>query len=208
MAGGCGRTYRVDPSLDPAPCNALQDTGTGLLVPATVLQGQPGITVTAPAAGDCPQAWQIGVDASWAQNSTLTFAHALNGADRVYEQITEIPPLTIPRAGTWEVDYNTRGVAQIPAGTAASLYVVAGIYKNGALIVGSEAMLAGTTGAGSVIQIQATGGMSFLHPFAAGDVVTLWAYRVGQTGTASIASNPDGRTRISCHWLAPVGDGP
>ncbi|PWI15957.1 hypothetical protein DI272_18655 [Streptomyces sp. Act143] len=144
------------------------------------------------------------VDASWAQGSTLTFAHNLTGADRVYEQITEVPPLTIPRAGVWEVDYNARGVVQMPVGVAGAVYSSAALYKNGVIIGGSEAMLAGTNGAGSVVQ--ATGGLSFLHPFAAGDVVTLWAYRIGTSGNASVVSNADGRTRISCHWLGPPDD--
>ncbi|MFI0827289.1 hypothetical protein ACH4Q7_22855 [Streptomyces roseolus] len=146
------------------------------------------------------------VDASWAQNGTLAFAHPLDGADRVFEQVTAVPALTIPRAGVWEVDYNARGVVQVPVGATGAEYVTAAIYKNGALIVGSEAMLAGTNGGGTVSQ--ATGGISFLHPFAAGDVVTLWAYRIGPTGTASVVSNPDGRTRISCHWLGPSTDTP
>ncbi|MET9462427.1 hypothetical protein ABZY05_46770 [Streptomyces canus] len=206
MAGPCGRTYRIDPRLDPAPCNALQQGPAGLLVPETQLQAEPGIAMTAPAADSCPAVWQIGVDASWAQNATLNFSHALNGADRVYEQITEVPALTIPRAGVWEVDYNARGAVGMPAATAGAMYVTAALYKNGAQIVGSEAMVVGIGGAGN--GSQATGGLSFLHSFAAGDVVTLWAYRIGQAGAASVVSNVDGRTRLSFHWLGPTGDTP
>ncbi|MFJ7489683.1 hypothetical protein ACIQZB_00230 [Streptomyces sp. NPDC097727] len=199
--------YRADPTVDPAPCNALTLTGAGLLVPEVEIQAQPGVTVTAPAADACPQAWQIGVDASWAQNATLAFAHELGGPDRVFEEITEVPPLRIPRAGVWEVDYNVRGAVGIPPGTAAAEYVTAAIYKNGAPIVGSEAMIIGVVGADN--GAQAAGGLSFLHAFAAGDVVTLWAYRIGQAGGApSVVSNPDGRTRLMLHWLGPVGDAP
>lgn len=144
------------------------------------------------------------VDGSWMQNPTLTFNHPLTGADRVWEKVSEVPALTVPRAGIWEVDYNARGAVSVP--TAAGQYVMTGIYKNGALIVGTEALVVGTAGAGS--GAQATGGISFLHPFTAGDVVELWAFRVGQAGTSAVVSNPDGRTRIMGHWLAPVGDGP
>lgn len=200
-----GTNSGVYPRLDPAACNALTQGPAGLLVPDVELQAQPGVTVTAPAAGACPQAWQIGVDASWAQNATLTFSHAMNGADRTWERVTEVPTLTIPRAGTWEVDYNARAAVGVAAGGVGGMYVVVGIYKNGALIVGTEAMAAGITGAGN--GAQATGGVAFLHPFAAGDTVELWAYRIG-TGAASVVSNPDGRTRIAAHWLAPTGDTP
>ncbi|MET8609814.1 hypothetical protein [Streptomyces misionensis] len=206
MAGSCGRAYRIDPRRDPAPCNALQDGPDGLLVPAVELQAQPGITVTPPAPGACPAVWEIGVDASWAQNGNLTFAHSLTGADRVWERVAEVPTLTIPRAGVWEVDYNARGAVSLPAATAGAEYVTAGVYKNGALIVGSESLVCGTAGAGT--GGQATGGLSFLHPFNAGDTVELWAYRIGQAGTASVVSNPDGRCRLMLHWLAPVGDAP
>lgn len=198
--------YRIDPRLDPAACNAISQGAAGLLVPKVELQAQPGLTVTAPADGACPAVWEIGVDASWLQNGSLAFNHALTGADRVWERVSEVPTLTIPRDGVWEVDYNARAVASLPAAAAADLYVTAGIYKNGSLIVGTEALLAGVIGGGT--GAQSTGGLAFFHPFDAGDTVELWAYRIGQAGTASVISNPDGRTRIMAHWLAPLGDTP
>ncbi|MFI7467431.1 hypothetical protein [Nonomuraea sp. NPDC049646] len=71
MAGACGRTYRIDPKVDPAACNALQQTASGLLVPGTEVTGiAPGaavgtersvdVDVMPPAAGACPQNWQVG----------------------------------------------------------------------------------------------------------------------------------------------------
>ncbi|KAA9379616.1 hypothetical protein F5972_08140 [Microbispora cellulosiformans] len=188
---------------DPAGCNALTETAAGLLVPEVLIEVDPGLAVTPPAAGDCPQVWRIGVDAAWVQNATLTFNHALTGADRVWEKVSEVPTLTIPRAGVWAMDYNARGAVSVP--TAAAQYVMTGIYKNGALIVGTEALIVGIAAANGA---QATGGLSFLHPFNAGDTVELWAFRVGQAGASAVVSNPDGRTRITGHWIAPVGDGP
>ncbi|MDP4501063.1 hypothetical protein [Nonomuraea turcica] len=206
MAGSCGRVYRIDPRIVDSACNALTQTAAGLLVPEAQLQAGPGITVTPPADGACPAVWQVAADGSWAQNATLTFTHVLDGADRVYEQVTEVPAITIPRAGVWEVDYNARASVAMPAATAGSEYVTTALYKNGAAIVGSEALIIGTTGAGSANQ--ATGGLSFLHSFAAGDLVTLWAYRIGQAGAGAVHSNVDGRTRISMHWIGPEGDTP
>jgi hypothetical protein len=71
MAGNCGRTYRIDPRLDPAACNALSETPSGLLVPRTEVTGiAPGgavstersvdVDVTPPAAGACPENWTVG----------------------------------------------------------------------------------------------------------------------------------------------------
>jgi hypothetical protein len=73
MAGGCGRTYRVDPRVEPAACNALTQTATGLLVPGTRVLGSSGpgpgrvasdlqsvdVVVAAPAADDCPANWTV-----------------------------------------------------------------------------------------------------------------------------------------------------
>lgn len=200
MAGKCGHTFRIDPRVSPDPCNALTQGAAGLLVPRVDIAAEPGVKVTAPAAGDCPQTWSIGVDSSWVQTPSLNFSHPVTGGDRVWERISEVPTLTIPRAGTWEVNYDARGAV----GNAATMrYLTAGIYKNGALIVGTEAMVVGSTGG-----VQATGGMSFLHEFNAGDTVELWAYRIGQDGTAVVISNPDGRTRLMLHWLGPIGDTP
>ncbi|WP_405961290.1 hypothetical protein OG235_37150 [Streptomyces sp. NBC_00024] len=71
MAGACGRTYRIDPKLDPAACNGLTETASGLLVPRTEVTGiAPGtavgtersvdVDVTPPAAGACPENWTVG----------------------------------------------------------------------------------------------------------------------------------------------------
>ncbi|SOE31796.1 hypothetical protein [Streptomyces sp. OK228] len=152
------------------------------------------------------------VDGAWADSTTLNFLHTLTGALRAWEAIPEVPLLTIPRAGVWEVNFQVRGVALLPAPGAANTDtgVVAGMYKNGALVAGTEAMviyhseLAGDQGK----QIQATGSRQFMHLFAAGDTVGLGAYRLGTFGSAAVVSNGDGRTYISAHWVAPEGDTP
>ncbi|MER6367439.1 hypothetical protein ABT255_03500 [Streptomyces mirabilis] len=212
MAGACGRTYRVDPTIDPAPCNALTQTATGLLVQGVEIEADPGLTVTAPAPGDCPQTWRIGVDSSWAQGPwSVAGVHDLNGPDRVYEQITEVATMVIPRAGVWEVNYAVRGAAILPANTAGGQYVTAALFQNGAIISGAEVMVVGVTqgaGTGPSHGAQATGSNVFMRFFAAGDQVTLHAYRIGQLGTASVINNGDGRTRVMAHWIGPTGDTP
>ncbi|MER6632316.1 hypothetical protein ABT301_29550 [Streptomyces sp. NPDC000987] len=201
MAGKCGQTYRIDPRVSPDPCNALTQGPAGLSAPRVDIVADPGLKVTAPGAGDCPQTWRVGVDASWAQTPPLTFQQQVTGADHAWERIADVPTIAVPRAGIWEVDYSARGAVG-NAGT--TEYLTAGIFTNGALIPGSETMVAGATGTNT--GAQATGGMSFVHEFAAGDTVELWAYRIGQDGNAYILSNDDGRTSVMMHWLGPAGD--
>lgn len=78
MAGKCcgGGTMVVRSAssaatVDPAACNALTESASGLLVPSVAVQGiAPGgavstersvdVDVTAPASGACPATWQVG----------------------------------------------------------------------------------------------------------------------------------------------------
>jgi hypothetical protein len=151
------------------------------------------------------------VDGSWAQTPVVTFSRSLTGADRVWEVVTESPAITIPRAGVWVVSYQARGVAALPAaGAAQGIGVVAGLYKDGVLIGGSEVMAAFQADGGSqpATQVQATGSRQFVHRFTAGQTVQLAAYRIGQTGQASVVSNGDGRCYVTAHWIGPFEDGP
>ncbi|GGT11162.1 hypothetical protein ACFFV7_35755 [Nonomuraea spiralis] len=136
---------------------------------------------------------------TWLQTDPLNFSHTINGADRVYERISEVPELKIPFPGVWEVSYNARPMLAVTS-SANALFVHTAIFKNGAVIPGSEAV----TGIQSPAHgSQNTAGQTFLHTFAAGDVVTLHGFRIGQAGTAAVASNSDGRTGVMAHWVAP-----
>lgn len=142
-------------------------------------------TVAAPSGGG----WE------WVQTGPLAFNHTLAGADRAFEQVSEVPALTIPFPGVWEVSYNARAYTQ------KGLCVTPALFNNGNLIPGSEALICvDSTNAGT----QDTIGQTFTHTFAAGDVVTLHAYRLGRGGSASILSNGDGRTRVTAHWVSPT----
>lgn len=119
MAGACGRTYRVDAPVDPAPCNALTRTAGGLLVPHTALQGiAPGgavsaqrsvdIDVTAPAAGACPETWQVGARLTPVSGQT-SGAVGLGAAP--FDTWTTVTgaQLTLPEAGVYEVIADVQG---------------------------------------------------------------------------------------------------
>ena len=133
----------------------------------------------------------------WVQTDPVAFDRSLTGADRAYVQVSEVPALTIPFPGVWEVSYSAR-VYLNPGATTTWEYVNTALSKNGAVIPGSEAL----TGIyGSNVASFHTAGQTFMATFAAGDVVTLQAFRVGQTGSAAIQSNADGRTGVMAHWV-------
>ncbi|MEU2264930.1 hypothetical protein ABZ568_00450 [Streptomyces olindensis] len=132
------------------------------------------------------------VDGAWVQTGTLTFNRPLDGADRAWEVVTEVPAVTITRAGVWEVNVQARGVAALPAAAAgAGSGVTIGVYKNGALIPGTEAMAVFQSEAegDQGDQVQASASRQFMHTFAAGDTVQL-----GHTGSARPARQASSAT--------------
>ncbi|MEU9122259.1 hypothetical protein AB0C96_20745 [Streptomyces sp. NPDC048506] len=136
---------------------------------------------------------------SWTQTGPLTFNHILT-ADSVYEKISEVPALTIPYAGVWEIAYNAHTNFAITA-SGGLLLIHTALYNNAGIMPGSEAVTGIQTAAG--FGFQATAGQTFLYTFAAPDTVMLYAYRNGATATAAISSGDDGRTGIMAHWVSP-----
>ena len=119
MAGCCGRTYRLDAPLDPAPCNALTRTAGGLLVPHTALQGiAPGgavsaersvdIDVTPPAAGACPQTWQVGARLTPVSGQTSGAVGLDSAPANTWVPVTGAN-LLLPEAGVYEVIADVQG---------------------------------------------------------------------------------------------------
>lgn len=122
MAGSCGRLYRIDPRLDPAACNALTETASGLLVPGTEVTGiAPGtavgtersvdVDVTPPAAGACPENWTVGA------RLTPVFGSRTAGvADLRTSAIGQQVPLPnsqvlLPEAGVYRLTAHLFGLA-------------------------------------------------------------------------------------------------
>lgn len=131
---------------------------------------------------------------TWLQTSPVDCNHALSGAAYADERISEIPDLTIPHPGVWEISYHARPWVGGNASTDA--LVRTALYKNGQVIPGTEAV------AGGKWEGQTTIGQTILEKFDVNDVITLHAYRIG-TGSASVLSNHDGRTGIMAHWVSP-----
>ncbi|WP_336048107.1 hypothetical protein [Streptomyces sp. CA2R101] len=138
---------------------------------------------------------------SWVQTGPLTFTHALTGLDFDYEHISEVPTLTIPYAGVWEIAYNAHRNLALPS-NGAVLLIRAALYNNGVIIEGSESVsgIQSATGFG----FQSTAGQTLLHTFAAQDQVALYAHRQGPAAAVGgISSGGDGRTGIMAHFVSP-----
>lgn len=220
MGGCCGS--RATLRINPADCNALSQTAAGLLVPDVQLQADPGVTVTPPAAGDCPQTWRIGTDASWAQTEPTTFLHTLSGPSWQFETITALPAVPIPRSGWWDVDYQVRVVSSIEdANTGTTLRqngVGAGLLHNGTVVPGTEMTV--------VLQMQQIGDEAVylqtetsrrrVLALAAGDTLALAARpfkdppggnpNVIGAGASHVLGDSNGWTHITARWIGPVGD--
>ncbi|MFF2964230.1 hypothetical protein ACFVT1_36305 [Streptomyces sp. NPDC057963] len=111
--------YRTDPTVDPAPCNALTLTAAGLLAPRTEVAGSgPGgavgtersvdIDVTAPAGGTCPQAWQVGARLTPVHGQTSGVVSLQDAAYDTWVPVTGAQ-LTLPEPGVYELVADVQG---------------------------------------------------------------------------------------------------
>ncbi|MEH0579125.1 MULTISPECIES: hypothetical protein [Streptomyces] len=119
MAGNCCGSVRVLPRLDPAACNALEQTASGLLVPRTTLQGiAPGgavstersvdVDVTAPPADACPETWMIGARLTPVSGQTSGSVGLGAAPFDTWTTVTGAQ-LTLPEAGLYEVVADVQG---------------------------------------------------------------------------------------------------
>ncbi|WP_329361183.1 hypothetical protein [Streptomyces sp. NBC_01483] len=118
MVGSCCGSVRVLPRLDPAPCNALTQTASGLLVPRTAVQGiAPGTAVSAersvdidvqtPTVGACPETWTVGARLTPVSGQT-SGAASLQGSP--FDTWVAVPgTLVLPEAGVYELDADVQG---------------------------------------------------------------------------------------------------
>ncbi|WP_405759440.1 hypothetical protein OG234_13185 [Streptomyces sp. NBC_01420] len=112
---GIGTVTSGAASVDPAPCNALTDSPDGLLVPSTALAGAGGsgtavgagrsvnVDVVAPAAGDCPQEWQVGARLTPPFGEVLLDAFVNLVATASGEWVDTGMAVDLPGAGVYEV---------------------------------------------------------------------------------------------------------
>lgn len=215
MAGSCGQTLRIQPTVAPDACNALTQTATGLLVPSTVVEGvsatapapagterSVAVDVTAPAPGDCPQTWEVGARlAAPSGAADLTANVNLDPlASGVWADTTL--ELVLPEAGTYMVSGKARAALSAPSGS--NGWVVTRIIRTDTLAVLDEAMvlLVANTNAGGAIGHQATAPLIAPVTVAGPTTIRLQVQRTWQaivsTG-AVLAGVSSGTTRLA-YW--------
>lgn len=126
MAGGCCKgSVRVLPRLDPAECNALEQTAAGLTAPRTEVAGiAPGgavgtersvdVDVQAPAAGECPETWTVGARLTPVHGMAAMSVTPLNFAADQANVWIDLPgtEVVLPQAGTYNLDATWRAHLQ------------------------------------------------------------------------------------------------
>ncbi|MEV0238194.1 hypothetical protein [Nonomuraea sp. NPDC050786] len=136
----------------------------------------------------------------WVQTGPIDINQVLT---TTYEQV--LPSgltITIPFAGVWEISYHARSVVNLGAANT-DQWASTVLYNGQSPIDGSQA-LAGAGGSASLVS-QATVGQTVLVAFSGGEVVSLYAKRIGKaSNNASILGYPDGRTTIAAHWVSAV----
>lgn len=162
---------------------------------------------------------EVNTKAMFLQSAAATFSHALAGATGVYEKITEVADLTIQESGLYEVSWSVYGSSLIQAEPASATQTTAitfgAVYKNGAVIVGTECVpamvLEGSLGVGAptepILQVQATAGGSQYVSLVAGDVLSIYGGRSfsGSVSTShAIISNTNGRTSLTAMRVRPA----
>ncbi|MDX2813435.1 hypothetical protein PV410_12860 [Streptomyces sp. PA03-5A] len=223
MAGGCcggGGGGSLVPSVDPAACNGLRRTASGLLVPRTVVSGVPStpltptgpqrsvsIDVQAPASGDCPEQWRVGARlAAQFVTDVVSSTDLLPLADNTYGPVTA-SALLLPAAGVWDVTMVARGVLSFTG--IAGTFIVARIWNvtAGAIVPSTELFVTqvrqNTAGAGQTTGDNDTSTIKTYLAVAVPTTLRMEAKTVLQLGTqptqAGIVSDANGRSGLYAH---------
>ncbi|MEV0754957.1 hypothetical protein [Streptosporangium sp. NPDC050280] len=149
---GIGTVGAAAATVDPDPCNALVEGPGGLLVPSTALEGiAPGgalgtgrsvdVDVVAPAAGACPQEWQVGARLTPAYDEKLLQAFVDLVATPSGAWIDSTLTVDLPEAGVYEVSATLHTVIAVNPSSGEFNISISGRLWNvqtGAAVVGSQ----------------------------------------------------------------------
>lgn len=149
----------------------------------------------------------------YVQNSPEAFTFVLDGANDVFEKITDFDDVVIVTEGYYIVTMDARGNATITeagAGTVVAASVSAQLRVNNVAVAGTETMLV-TNSQGSptttepAFQIHGSGSATRALFLNAGDALSLWGKRNADAGTTTtILSDDDGRCRITAIRFAGI----
>lgn len=160
---------------------------------------------------DDPVNGRLQLNSHFAETSLLTFEFILNGAQDVFEEVTDLPELIVPEDGLYLVIYDARGkaaVQSVAAGSIVGASVSAQLRIDNVAVSNSERMLAATVQGlpgleQPAMQTQGTGSCSTILQLNQGDGLSIWAKRNADAGTVtSVMSDDDGRTSIVIYRLA------
>ncbi|MFJ4627183.1 hypothetical protein [Streptomyces sp. NPDC088847] len=135
--GGGSMVVRLGASavtVDPAPCNSLTESASGLLVPRVAVTGvAPGgavstersvdVDVSAPAAEACPATWQVGARLTPVFGETLLAAFVDLVATASGAWVDSTMSVVLPEAGIYEVTTTMHTV--IATNPSSGSYVIA-----------------------------------------------------------------------------------
>jgi hypothetical protein len=141
-----------------------------------------------------------------ASNVVEAFTFVLNGAQDVFEEVTDFDPVLIPETGWYTVTMDVRGYAavqEVGPGSVVAATVSAQMRLDNVVIAGTETMLAAVaqgqpTTTEPAMQNQGTGSCTRELFLTAGQRLEIWAKRNADAGTVTqIISDDDGRCRIT-----------
>lgn len=158
-----------------------------------------------------PVTGRLMLDSHFAESSLHTFEFVLNGAQDVFEEVTDLPELVVPVTGLYIVVYDARGkaaVQSVAAGSIVGASVSAQLRIDNVVVPNTERMLAATIQGlpgleQPALQTQGTGSCTTILQLNAGEGLSVWAKRNADAGTVtSVMSDDDGRTSIVIYRLA------
>lgn len=218
---GTDAGLRGVPTIDPAACNGLRATASGLLVPRAVVEGlAPGsvvgttrsvrIDVDGPDAGDCPETWTVGARlAAPTVEDYPSSTDLLPLADNTYGPIAG-SALLLPSAGRWAVTMVARGVLSFTG--VAGTFIVARIFNvtAGSVVASSETFVVqvrqNTAAAGQTTGDNDTATTLKYVSVTGPTTLRMEAKTVLQLGTAptqaQIVSDANGRSALLAHKVS------
>jgi hypothetical protein len=147
------------------------------------------------------------------QNNPEAFSFVLDGANDVFEKVTDFDDVVVAKDGYYIVTMDARGYAAItPAivGTLVNAQVAAQLRVNNVAVAGTETQLC-TTSQGlpdtdqPALQTQGTGSCTRTLFLTAGQALSLWGKRNADAGTTClIMSDDDGRCRITATRISGI----
>ena len=141
------------------------------------------------------------------QLSVMSANRTLTAASGTWEQITELPSLTVQESGLYRLDWAAQGQLTMPAGAFTGTTKV-GVFKAAVIIPNTETKLVGGVGsaAGAAIGMLTAGSGSIPVSLNVGDVISMYGQRVFSAAgsTHIIYSDVDGRTRLSLERIRPA----